>query len=221
MQAKEIYSVDGLPPEWGGVVADFVRSRAERYEPTYGMLGEYQKTLDDKILREKFTIHAKVYSGALWKWCNEGVPENVKKWVDGDVGEGPKAYPIDRLGYLIYRRETMIAWDVRGKTHQTPKQLRFNAIIFMSGVEDMLLAVALRDFEYFEHIVKVKKQPRPNKIDFDMGYYLMVYWMIWSLWKKSMSLDKISAFFYTKMKVEIGKSRLGELISDLGLRPSK
>ena len=221
MQAKEIYSVKGLHPEWGGVVADFVRSRAERYEPIYGMLGEYQKTLHDETLREAFTIHAKVYSGALWRWCNEGVPENVKKWVDGDVDEGPKAHPIKRLGYLIFRRETMVAWDVRGKTQQTKEQLRYDAIRFMSGVEDMLLAVAVKDIKYFEHIIKVKKQPRPNKIDFDMGYYLMVSWMIWSLWKKSMSLDKISAFFYTKMKVDIGKSRLGELISDLGLRPSK
>ena len=60
MQAEEIYSVDGLPKEWGGVVADFVKFRAEKYELVYGNKGEYQRTLEDAGLREEFTIHAKL-----------------------------------------------------------------------------------------------------------------------------------------------------------------
>ena len=34
MQAEEIYSVDGLPPEWGGVVARFVEGHATKMSQT-------------------------------------------------------------------------------------------------------------------------------------------------------------------------------------------
>jgi hypothetical protein len=219
MQADKIYSVEGLPSEWGGVVADFVKSRAEQYEPIFSMTGNYRCSLEDEKLRENFTQHAKLYSNSLWKWCSEGVPEHIKKWVEGSGGVGPKAHPIDRLSYLIYRREVMEWWTVRSRTQQTPKQLRYEAVRFMSCVKDLELAVAVQDFDFFEHVIKEKRQTRANKIDFNAGYFLMVYWMIWSLWKES--LDEIVSIFFRQLKVNVGRSRIGELINDLGLRTPK
>ena len=54
MQAEEIYSVDGLPPEWGGVVAEFVEKHAKRVEATDGREGEYLSTLAELKLRDQY-----------------------------------------------------------------------------------------------------------------------------------------------------------------------
>ena len=109
-------------------------------------------------------------------------------------------------------------WNVRGRTQQTPENIRYDAMRFMASVTQLGLAVAVKDFGLFEHIVTEKKQTRHNKTTYKIEYLLMVFWMIWSLWDGS--LNTIIANFEKRRKVSIGKSTLSEVIGILQLKPT-
>lgn len=137
MQAEEIYSVDGLPPEWGVVVADFVKIRAERIEIRDRRIGEYQRTMEDEGLKEELTSHAKPYSRALWAWVTDQVPNYILDWALIKVGDGPAEHPVRRLAYLLFRRETMEWWVVRGRTHQNPANIEYDATRLMGSIDSL------------------------------------------------------------------------------------
>ena len=217
MRAEEAYSVDGLDPLWGGVVAHFVSYRAQHCEPIYGEVGEYQRSLEESGSTDKFLIHAKLYSQALWKWCNHDVPEHIDNWVHGRGGYGPKAHPIDRLNYLIFRREAMEWWVYRGRTQKTKEDISDDAVKFMGHVENLELAVAVCDIKLFKCLVTESRQSRSSMVDLNAPYWLMNYWMMWSLWKGG--YEPMVTEFKSRLNVTVSSSTLRKFIKRLELRP--
>jgi hypothetical protein len=218
MQAEEIYSVDGLPSEWGGVVAIFVKGIAERTELRDGREGEYLNTLRDTNQREQFTIHAKLYSYALWEWSNESLPKKILDWALDNVRHAPQDDTFMRLSYLLIRREMMAWWDVRGRRRQTKENIRQSAFRLKDSIQPILhTAVKLNDFELFDHLVTEKRQGRGNKRPYELEYFLYSYWMVWSLW------DGNPETTITNFKKRIGftvrESNLKKRIKKLGLKP--
>ena len=109
-------------------------------------------------------------------------------------------------------------WNVRGRTQQTPENIHYDAKRFMASVTQLSLAVAVKDFELFEHIVTEKKQTRHNKTTYKTDYLLMVFWMIWSLWDGS--LNTIIVNFEKRRKISVSKGNLSQVIANLHLKPT-
>ena len=172
--------------------------------------------MKDSALAKEFKSHAIQYSKELWRWANEDVPSDIKEWVLGNVSE-PSLETQDRLGYLLIRRETMDWWSIRGRTEQTPEALRTDAIRFMCTTQFLGLASSLSDFAFFEHLVAVKKQTRPNKRPIELAFMLRSYWMAWSLWQNDHS-GRI-ALLKRRVNFEIGKTAMSKTIAALQLLP--
>lgn len=221
MQAEEIYSVDGLPPEWGDAVAEFVEKHAKRVEAIDGREGEYLSTLADLKLRDQFTIHAKIYSQVLWDWATKSSPKEIVDWALGNV-EDTFGFNIRvRLKYLLFRHELIAWWNYRGRREQTDENVEQNAIRLKMSIPNLLIAEIIDDIQLFEHMVREKLQTRHNKRPYELEYLVMFYWMSWSLWKKTVSLDDMVSIFFRRLGVSHGRSTFGDLIVNLGLRPPK
>lgn len=219
MQAEEIYSVDGLPPEWGGVVARFVKSHAERNEANDGREGEYLRTLEDAGLGNAFTQQAKSYSRALWSWATKTAPKEIVDWALGEAEGCPKDDSSLRLFYLLFRREQMAWWRVRGKLPQTEKNILRNAQRLKESVLPLLVARELDDIELFKLMVAEKRQTRHDKRPYELEYFLLIYWMVWSLWEGN--LDTTIQNFEKRMRFTVSKKTLREKMKTLGLKMQK
>ena len=221
MQAEEIYSVDGLPPEWGVVVAEFVETHAKRVEAIDGREGEYLSTLADLKLRDQFTIHAKIYSQVLWKWTTKSSPKEIVDWALGNVDDKFGFNISERLKYLLFRHEQMAWWDLRGRQEPTKENIKRNAVRLKMSVGNLLIAEKIDDIQLFEHMVKEKRRNRSNKRPFELEPLVIFYWMSWSLWKKDVGLDDMVSIFFRRLGVNYGRSTFGDVIVILGLRPIK
>ena len=218
MQAEDIYAVDGLPKEWGGVVARFVQSHAVSDEAKTGREGEYLRALNGSGSNDQFILHAKLYSQALWNWSSGNAPKRVLDWALGEIRDEIGHDTSLRLNYLLFRCEQMAWWNVRGRLDQTDGNIRRNALRFRSSLPGFLVASELDDIQLFEDLVTEKRQTRPNKRVYDMDYFVIVYWMAWSLWEEGVSLDDMVSIFFRRLGLNFGRSRLGELIVEMGLR---
>ena len=219
MQAEEIYSVDGLPPEWGYTVAKFVESHAKRVEAVDGREGEYMATLTDAKLREQFTIHAKIYSRVLWDWVTKKAPKEIVDWALGNVEDNCGLNIRMRLHYLLFRHEQMVWWDLRGRLERTKENIRQNANRLKMSVRNLLIAAEIDDIQLFEHMVKEMRRNRSNKRSYQLEPLLVFYWMSWSLWKEGVTLDDMVSIFFRRLGIDYGRTTFGQLIIDLGLRP--
>jgi len=219
MQAEEIYSVDGLPPEWGGVVAKFVEDHAARNESNDGRGEQYLKALQAAKSGGQFITQAKQYSLALWQWSTKSAPTEILDWVFGNVKSGIEYDTTLRLHYLLFRREQMAWWSVRRKLPQTKKNIHKNAQRLKGSVVPLLVAMEIDDIQLFKHMVTEKRQNRHNKLPYEPGFFVAAYWMAWFLWEGDYGATIQN--FKKRLEYKVSERTLRRVIKRLGLTMQK
>jgi len=108
-------------------------------------------------------------------------------------------------------------WVDRGRTQKTKKDISDDAVKFMGHVENLELAVAVCDIKLFKCLVTESRQSRSSMVDLNAPYWLMNYWMMWSLWKGG--YEPMVTEFKSRLNVTVSSSTLRKFIKRLELRP--
>jgi len=241
MSGDNPYQTTDTPNGWGGVVEEHVLGIAKFAEKHTGNEGEYTATLNDSKTADSFAVHAAVYSVALWEAVKQSLPDDILSW-----GLGNKLLPCplpesinqwqatmllmrpkhlrenplprgERLDYLLTRWTLSSWWQARAGAKQNSMEQWTDALRMLGYAETMNIASSILDFELFEVLVGPSPRTRTRKRIAPLSYFLLQYWMAWSLWQGEHSGNV--ALLKRRLGISFKKTTMSKAISKLNLKP--